>query len=146
MGSTHLFCDRILGTISLHILYEFKNKKSMAFKGEILPFQMTMKMHASPPHDSLASWMTREFNETTVGKQNPSTAEKLTSVVLTYLLGRPSSCSNYEEWTWVRLDVAGTRRVSDEFRRLFSSLAQQAYAQMAAIWNTVIFISFIPAS
>ena len=54
---------------------------------------------------------------------------------MTYLLGGPSSCSNYEKWTCVRLDVVGTWRVSDEFRRIFSSLAH-ANAQMHAIWNT----------
>ena len=48
------------------------------------------------------------LNETTVGEQNLLTAEKLTFIVMTYLLGGPSSCSNYEEWTFVRLDVAGT--------------------------------------
>ena len=33
------------------------------------------------------------FNEITVGKQNPLTAEEWTSIVMTYLLSGPSSCS-----------------------------------------------------
>ena len=63
--------------------------------------------------------------------------EKLTFIVITYLLGGPSSCSNYEKWTCARLDVVGTWRVSDLFRRMFSSLAH-AYAQMHVIWNVAI--------
>ena len=78
----------------------------------ILKIDDFVNFHFVTIHFNEGKWLQTVFTENTVGEQNPLAAEKLTSIVITYLLGGPSSLFKLRQvpdLTWLELEVFLTR-------------------------------------